>query len=1684
VPYSAGTVILQVVPSYLGFQEKNKEMADALAKSLEEGLDEGAEKGAKKASSRISKILGEETSKGSAKAGEESADQYVGAFRKKLTTAVSAMQREVKPIQLSVDQQHLAADLARAKTLLKELSTTKITPEMDTTELRAKAVEARKILETLTKDATVEIKGDAGAAIAAAKSFEKYVDGLDLTAKLKVDTSAAERKMGSFEKKLKEQLTKAMSAIGTSGSRELQELQARLQALNLKKIGIDVTGEQAKKEISSIERDLARLAATSTSVQIHADATEALAALESTERAREKLEHKKAVQLKVKADTKAAAANLSLLDKALKKVGIDGRDAANSFRFFNFTALATASIGVALIPIIATLAAGVGGLAVAAFAGAAGLGILGVAFSGLGDAVSALGEQQDSAAKEGEAAAKRQQAAARSVADAQRSLARAVEDASQRAAAARENVSDAERSLARVVEDAAERNEDASHRVADAKQQAARSVESALRQQESAERRLSRSQSDAAEAQRDLTRARVEAQKELEDIAMQQRRNALDERQGVIDLFNATVEDSAARLDPGATNLEKEQAAINLANAKLQLEEIRKRGKELAEQSKKGVDNSDRVVTAQERVTEALAAQREAVRDLQEADAEVTRTRLDGARQIKDAIDDQNRAFEDGQEAISDARRNVARAEQDARRSTVDSQQAIADAQRNLKEAQQDYTAAVNETSASTDRVATAMSKLGPAGQAFALFIHSLRDDFREIRDIIQTAFLPKLTEAIKILMNGAGPDFKKFVGDMASLFGDLAVESAKVFTNPTWDKFWETIAEVAPVLTKDFGRAFLAWLTIFAVLATALAPIALEMAEAFADWSESVLAWAKSPEGQKAIADFLAYVREVAPDVKEFFKALIDAIENLAEGLAPYGEKLLKGITDFLDFIADMDPEVLGAIAITVLELVAAFQLLSGALVLLQVASGPLGLIAIALAALVVGFIYFYNTNEDFAAFVDRAWPAIQEVVKLALEIITEHVSAVAAGLNIVIDVVEKLWHEIFEPFLSWVDTTLTTVFEDTIEPILTDFAELFVDLGGDISYVWNKIIWPVLSTMGRIIGELWWLIAKPTFELIAEHFDKLGIALKFTFDTTIGPLFTLIAKALGLDERMAENGGGLVGAFRTGIDIIKTIWDGLGILAKKPVEFLVDTIMNKSIIAGFNTLAGHLPGLKTIDPIPWPPPGFANGTARVPDSSYGVRFGYSPGRDNQIIAVGGGEAVLRPELSRALGTDWINAANKRAKLHGVQGAINFLGGFKNGIADVGGGGTRTNNAFGDFDKTTWKGEKFNFRTIRMLQAAERLLGASIRITQGSYSTRVSASGSTHAGGGAFDAGWPASTSVGERLVAILRTVGFAAWHRNPSQGPWNHHIHGIAIGDPTASQAAQNQVKSYFAGGDGLGGRDDGPKVPKDPSLLDRIGSGVSGILGWVADAISNPVDWLKGKITGKLEQLTKEWGDNTLTKTLKAIPEAVINGMSQLISGFIPGSGDVGGPSDIKSMVQQLAASAFGWAGNQWKALERLVHKESSWNPNAQNPTSSAYGLFQFLDGTWGPYGSKTSDPRLQAQYGMQYIKDRYGDPESALRFHEGHNWYSDGGVVPDNGTMMYDNGGYLPPGVTQVVNLTGKPEPVFTADQFENLGARGGAGGTWHYEPHFEGSDLTAHDVMEDFAFELRRFGRGS
>lgn len=135
--------------------------------------------------------------------------------------------------------------------------------------------------------------------------------------------------------------------------------------------------------------------------------------------------------------------------------------------------------------------------------------------------------------------------------------------------------------------------------------------------------------------------------------------------------------------------------------------------------------------------------------------------------------------------------------------------------------------------------------------------------------------------------------------------------------------------------------------------------------------------------------------------------------------------------------------------------------------------------------------------------------------------------------------------------------------------------------------------------------------------------------------------------------------------------------------------------------------------------------------------------------------------------------------------------------------------------------------GKRTNLRTARMLREAERISGANMVVTQGSYNKGgVSASAGTHDGGGAVDlaVGGLTLRQINARVRA-LRRVGFAAWFRSAIPGLWGKHIHAIAMKTHDLASLARAQVTDYRRGRNGLKGH----KVDRHLKMMEGHGGHV---------------------------------------------------------------------------------------------------------------------------------------------------------------------------------------------------------------------------------------------------------------
>jgi hypothetical protein len=101
---------------------------------------------------------------------------------------------------------------------------------------------------------------------------------------------------------------------------------------------------------------------------------------------------------------------------------------------------------------------------------------------------------------------------------------------------------------------------------------------------------------------------------------------------------------------------------------------------------------------------------------------------------------------------------------------------------------------------------------------------------------------------------------------------------------------------------------------------------------------------------------------------------------------------------------------------------------------------------------------------------------------------------------------------------------------------------------------------------------------------------FKREWNGLKNIFTGPVTAARDVISKVLGWEKN------GLRNIFSDAVSAIGHIWDGLKDKAKAPIRFVIETVLNRGLIDGFNLIAGVLPGVGKIKHIPLPR-GFSEG-------------------------------------------------------------------------------------------------------------------------------------------------------------------------------------------------------------------------------------------------------------------------------------------------------------------------------------------------------------------------------------------------------------------------------------------------------------------------------------------------------
>ena len=672
--------------------------------------------------------------------------------------------------------------------------------------------------------------------------------------------------------------------------------------------------------------------------------------------------------------------------------------------------------------------------------------------------------------------------------------------------------------------------------------------------------------------------------------------------------------------------------------------------------------------------------------------------------------------------------------------------------------------------------------------------------------------------------------------------------------------------------------------------------------------------------------------------------------------------------------------------------------------------------------------------------------------------EVLSPVFSRIGQHWSSVMDIMAWAWTYILQPVFNAIAVVARWLWDSVLSPVFSFIGRHWDKVLTAMKWAWDYILHPVWVAVKTIAVWLWEKALEPIFRWIGDHWEAILFAMKYIWENHLKPawermksvatwlweklsdIFTWIGnkwesmKTKIVDvynkhikpvfDKFGDIVTNLKDKFKTGVDNIKKQWNRLKGIAAKPVKFVIVDIFNDGLI---NTL-NKIPGVNISDvPVPKWAKEYADGGWTGPGS-----------RLTPAGLVHADEYVVR-KASRGRFERENPGLLDHINRHGTMAGYASGGLVRpvNGRFTSGFGAGRGRYPHAGVDWAVPVG------TPVKAALAGTVLGRQPVGRTGRYVFL------SHPGGRNTYYGHLSRpmVSAGDS-VAKGQVIGLSG-NTGRSTGP-HLHFETWTGGKPVNPLKYMGGLPESSGGDDGGGWFDIlapfraiGDKIKS--SITDKFpGSGfmIDASAGIAKQGFDNLLDWAKSKIPGL--------GD----------PD--------------DGSGGGGGGSKAVRGQVQSVADQFGWgSGAQWSALSRIIQKESSWNPSAANPSSSARGLFQMIAANRSaPY----TDVAGHSREGLNYIKNRYGTPAKALAFHNRNNWYDKGGRV---NSLYRDKGGNLPPGLSMVLNKTGRDEAILNSRQWADihtLAQRGSGGSGVHIENAYA---LSSEQLAKDITTQQRR-----
>lgn len=321
---------------------------------------------------------------------------------------------------------------------------------------------------------------------------------------------------------------------------------------------------------------------------------------------------------------------------------------------------------------------------------------------------------------------------------------------------------------------------------------------------------------------------------------------------------------------------------------------------------------------------------------------------------------------------------------------------------------------------------------------------------------------------------------------------------------------------------------------------------------------------------------------------------------------------------------------------------------------------ANPIGLVVVGLLALGAAMFVAYRKSETFRNAVNGLWAGTKRVAGSVVSWMARRAAPVVMTVFRGIGrVAGWLWRRVLQPVFRGWGIILRSVFGWLQRRAWPVAQTVFRGIGRVVGWLWNRVVRPHFTGMFRIWSRVFSWLKNTGWPTARRSFQLIGDKAKWLYERGIRDPFSRILS--------------LAGRVRTGFGRMK---DGVKSAFGK-IPGLIEGPLGRALGFVNNRFVDPLNGLLGKVGLSWRIPHLV--TKKQAYASGGVMGGYTPGRDvhrfysptGGLLDLSGGEAVMRPEWTRAVGAGTVHAWNAAARRGGTTAVRRAMGFARGGVWD-----------------------------------------------------------------------------------------------------------------------------------------------------------------------------------------------------------------------------------------------------------------------------------------------------------------------------------------------------------------------------------------------------------------------------